>query len=383
VRKRLLSTLAAAGTLLASAPIAGAQDSLCLQDYSGARPEPRPIRFGIDPGLAGSAGSVQLPSVPDNPRRDLAAVRALRPHRRLLVVRLNRLFWSDGQAGIDRFKRLARTYTNAGDEVELQVRYHPAAGRAGDLSAWRTYVRHVVDSFGANRRVVAMTITNEVNLTFSANTSDGYYRGAEDALIEGIEVARAEAGKRHFRQLRFGFTYAYRLAPNADVAFFRYLKDHGGMRFARAVGFVGLDFYPGTVFPPVMLPGDSYRHELAQAAGVLRRCLAPAAGIGGQTPIWITENGVPTGILSEAQQAAALTQLVTAAHDYARSYNITDYRWFNLRDSVSSGPQTLSGLTFASDGLLRSDYAPKPSFAAYRRLIGALGKRSAAARAVP
>src|SRR5207302_7201116 len=84
-----------------------------------------------------------------------------------VVVRLNRLFWSQGRAGIARFRRKAGLYTRAGFEVELQVRYHPAPGEAGHIAAWDRYVRHVVDVFGANRRVVSMTITNEVNVTFS------------------------------------------------------------------------------------------------------------------------------------------------------------------------------------------------------------------------
>ena len=124
-----------------------------------------------------------------------------------------------------------------------------------------------------------------------------------------------------------------------------------------------------------MAPGDSYTAELAQAAGVLRDCFMPMAGIGKATPIWITENGVPTGALSNAEQAAALTELVSAASKYSGTYGITDYRWFNLRDSASSGPETLVGPTFASDGLLRDDYSAKPSFAAYRGLIARLGAR--------
>ncbi len=126
-----------------------------------------------------------------------------------------------------------------------------------------------------------------------------------------------------------------------------------------------------------MLPGDSYRAEMAQALGVVRDCLAPLGAIGPRTPIWITENGVPTGVLSDAQQAAALQQLVQAARDYSGTFNVTDYRWFNLRDSVSSGPETLIGATFASDGLLNSDYSEKPSFATYRALIAQLGERMA------
>jgi hypothetical protein len=65
-----------------------------------------------------------------------------------------------------------RRYTRAGFSVELQVRYHPPSGKAGDIPAWLAYVRHVVDVFGPNRRVLDMTITNEVNLNVSPNTSD-------------------------------------------------------------------------------------------------------------------------------------------------------------------------------------------------------------------
>ena len=353
-----------------------ASDPYCTGSYGGAAPGAgAALRFGIDPGLAGSAGGVQLPSTPDDPARDLAAVKALAPPGRQLVVRLNRLFWSDGQAGIAAFGRLVGRYTQAGREVELQVRYHPPSGQAGDIPAWVSYVRHVVDTFGPNRRVVAMTITNEVNVQGSPNTSDGSYSGAQEALIAGIEAAHAEAAKKHFTQLRFGFTYAYRFSPAGDADFFSYLGAHGGRPFLRALGFVGVDFYPGSIYPPVMAPGDTYRAELAQAAGVVRECLAPKAGIGRAVPIWITENGVPTGALSDAQQAAALTQLVQAAHAYSGTFNITDYRWFNLRDSSSSGPATLVGATFSSDGLLRDDYTQKPSFQAYRNLIATLGAR--------
>lgn len=371
----LLSVIAGLGA--AAAPAGGSSsDPYCTGSFGSAAPSAgSPLRFGVDPGIAGSAGGVQLPSTADDPAKDLAGVKALGPPGRQLVVRLNRLFWSDGQSGINAFQQQVARYARAGFEVELQVRYHPPAGEAGDIPAWVAYVRHVVDSFGATRRVVAMTITNEVNLQFSPNTSDGYYSGAQDALIAGIEAAHAEALRKGFRQLSFGFTYAYRFSPQGDASFFSYLGAHGGKALRHALGFVGLDFYPGTVYPPAMAPGDSYRAELAQAAGVVRDCYGPMAGIGRAVPIWVTENGVPTGILSEAQQAAALKELVQATHDYSGTFGITDYRWFNLRDSSSSGPATLAAPTFSSDGLLRDDYTPKPSFAAYRSLIAALGAK--------
>ncbi len=384
-RAWLLSYVAAtvAGLILtlvamsAGAPsaTASAADPLCLGQYGGAPgPAGAPLRFGVDPGLAGSAGTVQLPSAPDNPARDLAALRALRPPGRVVVLRLNRLFWSDGEAGIARFARMVATDTRAGFDVELQVRYHPAAGQIGDVAAWDAYVRHVVDRFGANPRVIAMTITNEVNISFSPNTSDGFYSRAPDALISGIESAHREAVRRRFAQLRFGFTFAYRFAPSQDAAFFAYLRTHGGSAFRRALGFIGLDFYPGSIYPPVLLPGDSYRSELAQALGVVRDCYGPLAGISRSVPLWITENGVPGRAPSEAAQASALDQLAHTAAAYARVDNVTDYRWFNLRDSVMSRPVMPVTATFATDGLLRADYTRKPAFAVYRRLIARLGR---------
>jgi hypothetical protein len=180
--------------------------------------------------------------------------------------------------------------------------------------------------------------------------------------------------RRHFTQLRFGFTYAYRFTQ--DSSFFSYLAAHGGARFVRALGFVGLDVYPGTVFPPAT-PAEDYRADLAQAAGVLRDCFLPQAQIGSKVPIWITEDGVSSGTLSEDQQAAVLGQLVQATRDYSGTFNITDYRWFNLRDSTSgTQPAYRVGITFSSFGLLRDDYSRKPAFAAYHQLIASWGARN-------
>ena len=279
--KRLLPTILALSLLALAPPRPGRapSDPYCTGTYGNAAPRAGgPLRFGIDPGLAGSAGGVQLPSTPDDPAKDFAGRQGARSRRgRQLVVRLNRLFWSDGQQGINAFKALVTRYSRAGFDVELQVRYHPASGEAGDIPAWLRYVRHVVDTFGPNRHVISMTITNEVNLTFSPNTSDGSYAGAEDALIQGIEAAHAEAVRRRFKQLRFGFTYAYRFSPQGDASFFSYLGAHGGRSLRAALGFVGLDFYPGTVYPPAMAPGR-HLHRRARPGRRRRAQLLRADG---------------------------------------------------------------------------------------------------------
>ncbi len=361
---------------------ASTSDPYCTGDYSGAAPvtSAQPLRFGVDPGMAGSMGGAQLPTTADDLAKDVAYSAQLRPPGRVLVVRLNRLFWSGGDALISQFQSLVAQYAKAGLEVELQVRYHPASGEDGDLQAWQAYVRHVVDVFGPDPAVVAMTITNEVNVTFSPNTSDGSYTDAQDALIQGIEAAHNEAMARGYRQLRFGFTYAYRFSPASDASFFSYLGSHGGDALRQALGFVGLDFYPGSVYPPTMGPTDTYRSDTAQALGVVRDCFMPMAGLGSTVPIWITENGIPTGAsTSEAQQAAGLSEIVNAVRDYSATFNVTDYRWFNLRDASSSdvaGSLPGAATTFVTDGLLRDDYSPKPAFAAYRALIAADGQPS-------
>jgi hypothetical protein len=121
---------------------------------------------------------------------------------------------------------------------------------------------------------------------------------------------------------------------------------------------------------------------MAQALGTVRDCFMPKADLGRTTPIWMTEDGVPTGAnSSEAAQASALTQLVNAAQAYSGTFGLTDYRWFNLRDSNSSSTGSLPGAaaTFATDGLLRADYSPKPSFTAFRAAIARLGRHAPAA----
>jgi hypothetical protein len=66
---------------------------------------------------------------------------------------------------------------------------------------------------------------------------------------------------------------------------------------------------------------------------------------------------------------------VRAAHDFRGNYNVSDYRWFNLRDGDTASP-----LLFQHFGLLESDYDKKPAFDVYRRLVSELSVRSAGRR---
>lgn len=342
-------------------------DPTCTRDYAGGQVAgTRRLRFGIDPEPAGSLGSEQHEVRPVNADRALAALRSLRPAGKELVLRISRMFEADGEAGIRRFQAIIARYTREGFDTELQVRYHPSPAQAGKIAAWKRYVSHVVDVFGGDRHVLAMTITNEINVTSSPNTSDGAFPGAADALVQGILAAHREAQRRRFTQLRFGFTFAYLPLP-ADASVSDAIR-RGGARLRRALGFVGVDYYP-ELYPGRAAPGGIPASTVRMLAAI-RRCFMPAAGLGGKVPIWITESGYDTtpGIVFPAEQRTALLEIVRSVRDAAKTYGVTDFRWFNLRDNLASA----TGFA-ETTGLLADDYSRKPAFAALRGLIARYG----------
>jgi hypothetical protein len=331
-----------------------------------ADPKPGPaLRFGITPGVqTGQLGTGPVPPrTPEVFARQVAALGKLRPANGPFVLRLHRFFWSEGEAGVRRFLALARRYTSRGYLVELQLRYHPTPAQEGDIAAWLRYVRDVVDRFGPNPRVVAIQVTNEVNLAISPDSSDGAYDGARDALIQGVKAAKAEARARGFDQLEIGFNWAYRNSPSEEQSFWNYLREHGGPSFVRALDWVGVDAYPGTFLPPVNTPGGE-RDGLVNAFSSFR-CYSGGAGIPKRVPIHVEENGWPTGPgRTYERQAQAMDTMVRAVHDFRGTFNIADYRWFNLRDGNSQSPNFQTQY-----GLMTDEYEPKPAFGLYRGLV--------------
>ena len=103
----------------------------------------------------------------------------------------------------------------------------------------------------------------------------------------------------------------------------------------------------------------------------LRKCFMPIAGLGADVPIKVEENGWPTlpPLRSYDAQAEALEEMVRAVHDFRGTYNVSDYRWFDLRDHETSSPNFQHQY-----GLLRDDYTEKPAFARYRALAEALAR---------
>jgi len=373
MRRAAAFTLALALAAGQASRDAGAQEAprACFGDLSAngtpMLPGP-PVRYGITP--AGEAGALgpHVDPAPIDQAKTLAALDRLRPPGAPFVLRLNRLFWSDGGQALVRFRELADLYTSHGFLVEIQLRYHPRPEQEGRIDRWLGFVRRAVDAFGPNPGVVGIQIANEVNFyPIAPDASDSAYDGAREALVRGVEVAHREAAEHGFDRLTVGFNWAYRTDPEREQSFWTYLRDHGGPRFAAAVDWVGLDAYPGTVFPPVEPPGAE-RDGMVAAISQLRRCFMPIAGLGLDVPIHVEENGWPTGPgRSESRQADALRRMVRAVHDFRGTYNVTDYRWFDLRDHRTSSPNFQHHY-----GLLRDDYAPKPAFGVYRSMLARL-----------
>jgi len=366
--RALLAALLGATALAAPARA----DDLCLSaSPPAASAPPAPLRFGITPALAGTAGSTQGAAVPVDEARELRALQALQPPRRRLVVRMNRLFESDGAAGIARFAAQERRYAAAGFDVESQIRYHPGPGQEGDLAAWESYVRAATTALARSSALVALDITNEVNLPISANTSDGAYDGALDALVRGVVAARAALDRLHRTDVSVGFTFAYRYLPDADAKFWQAIGQRATPAFRSALGHVGVQLYPGLFYPPVLTPGQSAGDATAEALTLVRDCWMPMAQLGLGVPIWITENGYATNLgHDELRQQAELRSTVESVHALGATLGVTDYRYFNLRDNRPGGTDL-----FDDVGLLRADYGPKPSFGVYRSLVAALGER--------
>jgi hypothetical protein len=367
---RVLALIATAA-VVAPAADAAAQGP-CFGQLD-ATPKPgRALRFGITPGVqTGQLGTGPVPPrTPEVFSKQVAALAQLRSPGAPFVLRLHRFFWSDGEAGIRRFVSLAKRYTDRGYLVELQLRYHPTPAQEGDIAAWVRHVRKVVDRFGPNRRVVAIQVTNEVNLAISPDSSDGAYDRARDALIRGVIAAKDEARTKGFGQLEIGFNWAYRNTPSEEESFWNYLRDHGGPKLVRALDWVGVDAYPGTFFPPFNSPGGE-RDSLVNAFTTFR-CLAAKPKIPKSVPIHVEENGYPTGPgRTYERQAQAMDTMVRAVHDFRGTFNITDYRWFNLRDGDSTSPNFQQQY-----GLMTDEYVPKPAFGLYRRLVGQLSIRT-------
>jgi hypothetical protein len=341
-----------------------------------------PLVFGIYPG--GAAGTVG-PSgrvVPDDPGKALAALEELRPPGRPFVVHLYASYSGpDGWSAADQVGRDVARYTAARLQVELVLTYRPSdGGSTSDVAGFAAFARDTVRSLGSDRRFISVQVTNEANVGGAPNASDGYYAGAKDALIKGVIAAKEQVRLNALHRIKVGFNWAYS-TDDRESDFWRYLGRHGARAFAAAVDWVGLDIYPGTWSPPRDPSDLSGGTSLAieSALRTMRQRYIPLAGIRASVPLHISENGYPTGPgRTEAMQVTAMKAAIAAIESQRAGYNVTDYRWFDLRDADSTGNSFESRY-----GLLNDDYSPKAAFAVYRDLVASLSATRARRTSTP
>jgi hypothetical protein len=327
--------------------------------------------FGIYPG--GAAGTVgpSGPVAPENPTLRMAALEQLRPAGRPFVLHLYASYTgANGSSAAQQVGQEIAQYDSAGFQTELVACYRPSdGGSPADVGGFVEFVRQAVRSLGPVPGFVSLQVTNEANQGGSPNTSDGYYAGAKDALIDGVIAAKDEIRKDGFGQVKVGFNWAY-ATDAGERAFWRYLGSHGGRRFVDALDWVGLDAYPGTWGPALggrwLAAGTT--NFMDRVFHRLRGTYMPLAGIPRTVPLRVSETGYPTGPgRTDAMQVAVMKATVQAVYHARATYNINGYRWFDLRDADSSSSSFESRY-----GLMRDDYSPKPAFGAYRALIASL-----------
>jgi hypothetical protein len=370
--RRVVLVLAAVTALPALWAPHAAADDLCLTASPVVPTDPpQRLRFGITPQIAGTVGTTQGAAVPEDPRARDRALARLKPPRRELVIRLTRLLESDGDRAIAKTARRARRYARRGFEVEAQIRYHPAPEQEGDMAAWRRFARRATKALAANPALVSLSVTNEVNLPVSPNTSDGAYDGALQALVSGVAGAGRALRRAGREDVQLGFTYAYRWLPEADAEFWHSIGALATHRFRRALDYVGVQLYPGLFVPPT-LDGETAGEATLEALTIVRDCYMPQAALGDAIDVWVTEIGYATNLgHTEDRQQAELADTVDAIHELSGTLGVTDVRYFNLRDNRPDGTDLFDDI-----GLLRSDYSPKPAFGTYHRLVERLGTRA-------
>jgi hypothetical protein len=112
-----------------------------------------------------------------------------------------------------------------------------------------------------------------------------------------------------------------------------------------------------------------------ESVRTLRECMMPLAGLGRRTAVHIAENGFPTGPgRSEQMQSEVLEAMVEAVDSIRVTHGVTDYRWFDLRDSASADASVESQY-----GLTRDDYSPKQGYSTFRGVVKRYGGGATAA----
>ena len=325
------------------------------------------LRFGVYPW--GGVGCVEqcAPSVPENAERSMAMVKQLKGSRSL-VVHLYGAYDGVSDASADSLLSEASWWSSNGLKISAVLRYRPAdAGKAAGYPAW---VRAQARRLAALSGTTSIQIANEPNNP-APDAGDGSYPGVVSAIAAGVPAARAEVEGAGRPDILIGFNWAAGESPTTTEPMWAGLERAGGSAFTQAVGFVGVNVYPGTWTAPVAPSGLTAAlvdTTTRSTLGAVRNKHMVAAGVGG-AGIVITETGYPTTAARTAtMQDLMLRTIVGVAESTKSIFGVTGVYWFSLRDGNTASGQLENGY-----GLLRDDYTPKPAFTTLQGLVATTG----------
>lgn len=308
------------------------------------------MRFGIYPGgPVGGDGEI-IGSVPDDPAATGSALAELHGgapfHVRAYAQYTDRRGRDDLST---QAPRDPRRHLGGGTCLDLVLQYQSVSG---DVPGFCVFVERMIAEYGPV--LGAVQIGEEPNVTGNA-VLDGAFPRVLDAVGAGI-VAAKNATRGHCPDVPVGTNTTQLLG---DPAFYRRLLASAPADVADHLDYIGLDAFPDVFVP---LPPDA--DPVAVCSWLLSThrtdALVPA-GLG-HLPIHITEHGWPTGPARAGERQRTMVEaMVTAA--LQPDLHVASYTHFSLRDAAADGS------LFAGFGLLRADYAPKPAYLAYRRIV--------------
>jgi len=319
------------------------------------------MQFGTYPWAApGAVGPVD-PPVPNDANKAMAVCKTLKGKKQLTIRDYGDYVGGTATDTADHLMSDVTWWAQNGFRVEAVLRYRAASGWGG----WLDWVRAISKRLAALPNVVAIQVGNEPN-NMTPAAGDGSYPNAIQNIAQGVIAARAAVIAVGRSDIRVGFNWAADSCKTTEPMWSQ-LHQYGGAAFTAAVGFIGIDIYPGTWTAPVsdspaMADIDA---AMCGALAALRTKHMVAAGLGPAVPIVVTESGYPTdSTRSEATQDAVLNQVLKSALAVAGALNVIGLNWFALRDANTNSGQLENGY-----GLCRDDYSPKPAFSSFRGYV--------------
>jgi hypothetical protein len=304
-------------------------------------PRQRQLTFGIYPG--GMAGGDQglLTGPPEDFERVDVELGALQGDARRFIVRCYDSFqdpgsplWGTPSAPKD-FERYAQP---PGRPMDLVLQFR---SEAGNVAGYLDFVRDRIRRYAP--LLYSVQITEEANFTSGPSVIDGPYPSVCVALTEGVEAAKEELALVGRPDVKVGFNTTPTFGPSAD---FWTRIGTGGERFAGALDYVGLDFFPD-VFRPVAAdgqPGD-LTSSVIGILETMRSVWLPSAGIPPVVPIHLAEHGWPTSVgRTPERQAEVIERVIRTVHANRERLRIEAYSLFALRDVAAPSPSNENDL---------------------------------------